>query len=257
MTTLVYLVLDPAAESLELVSAGHPPALVIAPSGAASYLQTEGGVALGATPTATYRSERFPLPTGSTVFLYTDGLVERRGESIDVGLERLRALAANATGDVEALCATVVDELVPDAPPDDVAFVAARVPPLSDSLSTRWPATTSSLPTIRHLLRRWLVGLGATEDEVYDIIVACQEACANAVEHAYGPARALFEVAASHDGGLVRLTVSDRGRWRAPRGDNRGRGIPLMRALMDTVDVRHTDDGTAVTLARHLGAAGA
>ena len=252
MTTLVYLVLDPAKESLELVSAGHPPALVVSPTGSAAYLPSQGGIALGASPTATYRSESFPLPTGATVFLYTDGLVERRGESIDLGLERLRVLAEGFS-DVEALCSSVLERMLPDAPLDDVAFIAARVPPLTDHLTTRWPATPASLPAIRHLLRRWLVSRGATDDEAYDIVVACQEACANAVEHAYGSLPAEFEVEALHADRRVTLTVSDRGRWRPPRGQNRGRGIPIMRALMDTVDVRETADGTAVALARSLG----
>ena len=49
------------------------------------------------------------------------------------------------------------------------------------------------------------------------------------------------------------ITVTDSGRWRAPRGENRGRGLPMMRALADTVDVRQTDEGTAVTLTQRLG----
>ena len=44
------------------------------------------------------------------------------------------------------------------------------------------------------------------------------------------------------------ITVTDHGQWRPPRGENRGRGLPLMHTLMDEVDVRHTDEGTSVTL---------
>ncbi len=51
------------------------------------------------------------------------------------------------------------------------------------------------------------------------------------------------------------MTVTDRGQWRPPRGSNRGRGLPLMRELMDTVDVSHTEHGTAVTLVTTLGSA--
>ena len=49
------------------------------------------------------------------------------------------------------------------------------------------------------------------------------------------------------------ITVTDSGRWRPPRGANRGRGLPLMRALVETADVRQTDAGTVVTLTRRLG----
>jgi anti-sigma regulatory factor (Ser/Thr protein kinase) len=252
MTTLVYAVLDPADESLELVSAGHPPALLIDPAGGAQFLDVDGGVALGATQASTYRSERFGLSAGTTLFAYTDGLVERRGESLDAGLERLRTIAQGAIG-ADALCSAVLDGLVRDAPADDVAFIAARVPPVGDRLSTRWPAAPSSLATIRSVLRRWLAGLGADDDEAYDIVVACQEACANAIEHAYGPGRAEIGVDATHAAGTVTVTVRDRGRWRPPRGENRGRGLELMGVLMDTVDVRHDVGGTAVELTRRIG----
>ena len=132
-------------------------------------------------------------------------------------------------------------------------MIAARLPPLPDELVSRWPADSDVLASVRRLLRRWLRTRGATEEETYDITVACQEACANAVEHAYGPGAAVVR----RRGQLIvtariRLTVRDGGRWRAPRGTHRGRGLPLMRALMETVDVQHGDDGTVVVLERTL-----
>jgi GAF domain-containing protein/anti-sigma regulatory factor (Ser/Thr protein kinase) len=252
MTTLAFLVLDPAAERFEVVNAGHPPPLVISPTGEASFLEISGGVALGVTRERPYRSETHPLPAGSSVFLYTDGLVERRGESIDAGLERLRALAEGSSA-VDALCAAVVEHIVPEPRVDDVAFIAARVPPLGDRLSTQWPATPDSLAGIRTLLRRWLRVNGAAEAELYDITVAAQEACANAIEHAYGPGAASFTVEADHADGEVRIVVRDQGRWRAPRGEHRGRGLSLMRSLMDDVQVTAGEQGgTEVVLTRRL-----
>jgi anti-sigma regulatory factor (Ser/Thr protein kinase)/putative methionine-R-sulfoxide reductase with GAF domain len=237
MTTLVYLVLDPTAESLQLVTA---------------FLTVHGGIPLGATATAVHRAEAFPLLTGSIVLLYTDGLVERRRESIDAGLERLRALA-EGFDDVEQLCAAIVERLVPDEPADDIAFIAARVPPLGDHLHTQWPARADSLAGLRHLLRRWLRARGAGPDEGYDIVVACQEACANAIEHAYAPGAAAFEVELALEARTVRITVRDHGQWRPARGENRGRGLPMMRALMDAVDVRESPAGTEIVLTRTLG----
>ena len=83
--------------------------------------------------------------------------------------------------------------------------------------------------------------------------VASQEACANAIEHAYGPGFAEFTVDAAYADGRVTITISDHGEWREPRGTNRGRGMPLMRELMDDVQVSQTEDGTTVTLVRALG----
>ncbi len=114
MTTLAYAVITPDQELLELVIAGHPPPLVIDPAGAASFLPLAGGVALGTSTVARYRSDAHPFPTGSTVVLYTDGLVESRGRSIDEGLEHLRAVAAGHAS-VDALCTGIVEQLVPDA----------------------------------------------------------------------------------------------------------------------------------------------
>ena len=251
MTTLAYLVLDPAEEQLEIVNAGHPPPLLLGPDGEADFVPLQGTMALGVSGTAVYHSDTVAMPTGSTAVLYTDGLVEKRGVSIDEGLERLCALAAGRH-EVEALCTLLIEELVPDAPPDDIAVLAAHVPELPDRLTTRWPAEADALADVRRLLRRWLSTRAATADEAYDITVACQEACANAIEHAYGPGRAELDVELSYDAGRVRVTVRDKGRWRPPRGQNRGRGLPLMHSLMHTVDVTHGERGTVVVLERRL-----
>jgi anti-sigma regulatory factor (Ser/Thr protein kinase) len=214
-------------------------------------MDVQGSLPLGTSQTEVYASRTVPFPAGSAVVLFTDGLVERRGISIDVGLDRLRELSADS-GDVERLCSTALDELVPREPPDDVAIVVARMPPLRDDLRTSWPATPEALVSVRRILRRWLAFHGAEEEELHDIVVACQEACANAVEHAYGPGHAYFDVAADHRESRVRVTIRDAGRWRPPRGSHRGRGLPLMRALMDSVDVEHGTEGTVVVLERTL-----
>jgi anti-sigma regulatory factor (Ser/Thr protein kinase) len=256
MTTVAYAVLDPAEEELELTLAGHPPPLLVTPGGEPEYLPLQGTVALGAAQGSTYRSQTMPFPAGSMLVLFTDGLVERRGASIDDGLARLQALGAGVE-DVESVCADVVDRLLADEPEDDVAVIAARLPPLTEDLRTRWPAQAEALVAVRHLLRRWLRVHGASENEAYEILVACQEACANAVEHAYGPGRAHFEVDAEHHAAHIRVTVRDQGRWRAPRGTHRGRGLVLMRSLMHAVEVEHGDEGTVVLLERTLSTADA
>ncbi len=254
MTTAVFLAIDPAEQSLTMASAGHPPPLVIAPDGSASYLPVAGGVALGVARGAHYRDETFDLPPGATVLLYTDGVVEVRGESLDDGLERLRLVAERGHPSLEALCDAVIDELVvASRAPDDVALIAARVVPFDDRLVTRWPARVEVLASIRDIMRRWLRHHGATADETYDITVACQEACANAIEHAYGPGNQVFEVEAVREGDTIEVVVRDHGQWRRPRGTHRGRGLPLMKALMHSVDLERTDGGTTVVLRRAVG----
>jgi serine phosphatase RsbU (regulator of sigma subunit)/anti-sigma regulatory factor (Ser/Thr protein kinase) len=253
MTTMAYALIDPDDESIEVVSAGHPPPLVIAADGEATYLPVRGSIPLAVSPAARYEGERFAFEAGSTVLLYTDGLVESRHAPIDRGLERLRAIARGAAG-VELMCTDIVDRQVPTERADDVALIAARLVPLPARLRSRWPAERQALAGIRRLLRRWLKAHGATEEEAYDIVVACQEACANAVEHAYRPGRHWFELdAARDDGHRIRVTVRDEGRWRPPRGVHRGRGVDLMHTLMDSVELDHTERGTVVVLERQLG----
>ena len=134
MTTLVYVEVDPELEQLELVNAGHPPPLVIQPDGTATYLPLQGSIPLGASELARYRADTHPFPAGASIVLYTDGLVERRGESIEQGLERLQALSTGG-GEMEALCARLVDGLVPETRADDIAIIAARFPPPPERLT--------------------------------------------------------------------------------------------------------------------------
>ena len=258
MTTGTYLALDPERETVAVVNAGHPPPLVIDPDGRAEYLDVRPNVALGVSRGSRFRVQECTLRGGSTIVLYTDGVVEVRGEALDAGLERMRQLAERSNSSPQALVEAIVEQMVNKGQPaDDVAVLAAYLPTLDDRLTTHWPAQADALAQIRHLLRRWLRHHGASDDEIYDITVACQEACANAVEHAYAPGDEAFEVEAILDGGAVEISVRDRGQWRRARGTHRGRGMPMMEALMDSVHVQHTADGTTVVLRRQIGAGGA
>jgi serine phosphatase RsbU (regulator of sigma subunit)/putative methionine-R-sulfoxide reductase with GAF domain/anti-sigma regulatory factor (Ser/Thr protein kinase) len=253
MTTAAYLILDPEAERLTVVCAGHPPPMVIDPDGTARFLDPPTGIALGVTRGSRYAEWECDLPAGTTTVLFTDGVVEVRGESLEVGMERMRVLAERGFASLAALCDAAVDELIADGrPADDVALLAVRATPLSDRLETSWPADAESLAGLRHLLRRWLRHHGADADATYDITVACQEAAANAVEHAYAPGTRTFECDAAMEGRTVVVTVRDHGQWRSARGTHRGRGLPMMEALMDRVDVEQHDHGTVVVLRRAL-----
>lgn len=253
MTTLSYAVLDVERERATLVSAGHLPPLLRAPGGETVVMAVDGSAPLGISAASSYKETTFEFPAGSTLLLATDGAVEVRGESIDDGLERLRALLERSD-DLSELCQDVAEGIVRGSPADDdVAVLGARLELLPDVLRTTWPASAETLPAMRPLLRRWLARWGAAEDEIYDIIVAVQEASANAVEHAYAPGTATYDVSARHEHGVICFVVRDRGRWRDPRGTHRGRGISMMRALMETVDVTQDEEGTRVELRRTLG----
>jgi serine phosphatase RsbU (regulator of sigma subunit)/anti-sigma regulatory factor (Ser/Thr protein kinase) len=252
LTTLIYMVLDPERAEARLVSAGHLPPIIVGPDGVARLLDVEGDPPVGAFRAAIYHERTLRLEPGSRVVLVTDGAAEVRGEPLDVGLERLRLLSEQEP-DPRELCGAIAGGAASNGPSnDDVAVLVADVQPLPERLVTRWPADADALGGLRHLLRRWLVGHGATENEIYDITVAVQEAAANAVEHAYAPGTAAFSVDAHDEQGQIVVTVTDRGSWREARGENRGRGFPLMRGLMESVEVEPADHGTSVVLKRTL-----
>jgi anti-sigma regulatory factor (Ser/Thr protein kinase)/putative methionine-R-sulfoxide reductase with GAF domain len=251
MATVAYAILDPSNGKLEYTLAGHPPPLVLDPDGAARFL--EGG---RSGPVGVAGQERFPVATdslrpGETLLLYTDGLIERRDESLDDGLDKLRAVAARSVGVPEQLCEGLVGDL--DDATDDVAVLAVRLaPPHAGRLDLHFSAVPESLSSMRRSLGAWLAASGANEDEAYDVLLAVGEAAANAVEHAYGPVEEEFELTAEARDGDVHVTVADEGHWRPARGENRGRGILVMREVMDQVDVESGEGGTVVRMRLRL-----
>ena len=122
-------------------------------------------------------------------------------------------------------------------------------------LNVTLPAEPESLPGLRRRLGRFLHAAGATDAEQYEITLTVCEAAGNAIEHAYGPGDATFELRAGVEDGRLRITVRDYGDWRPPRGSGRGRGLQMMSTLVDEVDVRRHEDGTEVVLVLRLGGA--
>jgi anti-sigma regulatory factor (Ser/Thr protein kinase) len=117
------------------------------------------------------------------------------------------------------------------------------------------PAEPMELSSLRRAMQLWLAECAASETESYDIVLACNEACANAIEHAYGPGDASVHIDAAFADDEVAITIRDQGRWREPRGDHRGRGLGLIETLMDSVNiVSDPDNGTKVSMTRRLGA---
>jgi serine phosphatase RsbU (regulator of sigma subunit)/anti-sigma regulatory factor (Ser/Thr protein kinase) len=252
MSTCVYAVLDPASGRLRCVNAGHPPPLLLRGDGDATFIAGTPGLPFGVSGESEYTEQQAVLEPGSTLLLYTDGLVEKRGESIDVGLERLRGVAGEAPLEPKALCKRVLDRLIQGSPSDDVALLAVRALPRADRLDLTLPAEPEALAPLRRRLGGWLAHKGVAHDAAYDIVLATCEAAANAIEHAYGPGEARFGVTAWAADSEVTVEVHDRGAWRDQRDPRRGRGFQVMRELMDEVSVNSDGGGTNVRLSRRL-----
>jgi anti-sigma regulatory factor (Ser/Thr protein kinase)/putative methionine-R-sulfoxide reductase with GAF domain len=251
MATAAYAVLDPGTGRLRFATAGHLPPLLIS-NLQATTLEITPAAPLGAFAYSTYPEHEVALEPGAILMLFTDGLVERRDEPVTRGIDELVRVVRGA-GSAEQACASAMAALVPsERLDDDVAVVALRNQPVPSELRIELQANPNVLAGVRNMLRRWLRVRGADEVTVTELILAINEACANAIEHAYPPGPALFELTAEESGGEVTITVSDSGRWRPARQGASARGLKIIGAGTDEVDVRTADDGTTVVMRRRL-----
>jgi serine phosphatase RsbU (regulator of sigma subunit) len=136
IATALFAILGRDGSSLSFASAGHPPPLVVRPDGSAEFLS--GGLS---PPLGTGGNGRRPaagvrLEPGSLILLYTDGLVERRAEGLDEGLDHLRRAARSAGRDPQAFCDAIVAELLgTEGPADDVALLAVATNSVASGMS--------------------------------------------------------------------------------------------------------------------------
>ena len=182
-------------------------------------------------------------------------MVERRADGIKPGLDRLKRALRAGPVEPEPCLDFVLHALTPTGSEDDVALLLMRVDRTTDEpfeLTTR--AQPSALAPIRRAVEAWLADQRIDQSDGWPIVAACNEACANASEHAYPPSEAgSIEVEARREGPRIIVAVNDHGQWRAPRGRNRGRGFTLMNYFMDRVDVERSQEGTTVRMERTLG----
>jgi len=257
MATAVMALLEPSFERLHVSLAGHPAPVVATGAGPATYVDVPVDPPLGVAPPVSRRATTVDLPPGAVVCLYSDGLVERRGVSLDARLGRLRdAVTVRSAQDV---CTTVMVQLIgDDRPTDDVALLTVRRldPPSAEPLELAVPAVASSLRDIRAAAKRWLTTIDARPEDVMDVLLAVGEATSNVVEHAYGPRGGVVHVRLELQRPDVVVTVRDTGHWRSPRGDNRGRGTHIIQAVTDEVTIDRHSNGTELVIRRRVGQAG-
>ena len=256
VATVLFLILDAGAGTVTVASAGHPPPAVVGIDGRVRFLETTRSPPLGVDDHAPASERVHPLAAGDTVLLYTDGLVERRNESINVGFERLRDALHSAPDDVEELCDYVLDRTLGDHPSqDDVAVLTVRLlEQTSGPLALTLPATASSITVARHRLRAWL-RIAAPELEIgvaRDLELAWSEACTNALRHAYGPGDATFSLLAEVVRDEIVLEVRDYGTWREPLGEHGEWGLRLIRAVCLAVEVDRGVNGTLLRMRQSL-----
>jgi len=126
MATVLYAVFDPGRRRMTFSAAGHPSPLIALPNGETHMIEARADPPIGSDADAPRRATEMAVPEGATIYVFTDGVVERRGEHLDIGLERLRQAAI--PGSPHRGCTRIVSQLLSDSQPDDdVAVLALHV----------------------------------------------------------------------------------------------------------------------------------
>ena len=253
--TVVYAVFDSAAGVLRHSSAGHPPPVLACPDGRVELLEGGRGLPLGTGLGAKYRQSVVEVPAGSILLLYTDGLVERRGDSIDDGIDALLSAMREGPLDAEQMLEHVLDELVKGADrADDIAILAARFLPVAPKpLDLEVASRERSLHLVRDAIRTWLEGTALPRSDAEDFLLAAWEVCANAIEHAADPLDDVVRIRADVTDSRVRIVVDDTGRFvPISTRPHRGLGLQLTQTLASELDITTSERGTKVALEKNL-----
>ena len=256
-TTVFLAVLDTESGEFFYSCAGHLPAVLAAPRAKPTLLSDARSVPLVVQRKSSRPQSSVVLPPGSTLMLYTDGLVERRDVSLDDGIARVSETVAGGMHlPVDAVADAVLSEMAPPGGyDDDIAIVVYRQP--YAPLSIEKVVTADQLTDIRHQLAAWMRAATIPDDRVADIVLAVNEACANSIEHGYrGRKPGRVRVEGENDGARVHLRVIDSGSWKPTPADPgvRGRGLLLIRAVSDWLEMECTPTGTTVDMSFRLPA---
>ncbi len=248
LVTCLYAVYDPAAGELVYANAGHLPPLVGAPGRSAHRLPDATEPPLGAEGGG-YTEHRVPVTSGSLFVLYTDGLVERRGVSLDARIDALAALINPEAQSTEALPRVLVNALSPEGGEDDIAILVARV---ADDPAYR--AETIELPDANEAVRRGrrftseLLARWQIPEPIHDdAVLITSELVTNAVVHGRAPIRLRLrttrrELAIEVEDGSSAIPH----KLRPAPEDLHGRGLAIVDQVAESWAARPTGHGKTV-----------
>jgi serine phosphatase RsbU (regulator of sigma subunit) len=254
-TTAVCVVLNPETGELVYSSAGHPPPVLVHSDGTTRMLDDGHTIALGVRSNWVRPEGHVTMPARATLLLYTDGLVERRRNALELGLDRLAATVRDGRASaLDELADHIMSGLAPSGGyQDDVVLLLYRQP---EPLELNFPADVSQLAPTRTALRRWLTRVKVDSDQSMDVLVAAGEAVANAIEHGHRDSpEGMINLSATALTDQVHVIITDSGTWKPAEPaaqSTRGRGITLMRALMQAVTIKSDTAGTTVRLSARI-----
>ena len=253
--TVFYAIVHPTERTIQYASAGHPPGLMVSSSGETTWL--DGGQSeplYGMRPAERRKQASMTYEPGTTLILYSDGLIERRGESLSVGLGRLEDIAKMLSGEEPQ---TICDQLIArfgvgGDREDDVVVMAMKTEEGRLAYHEVFPAVADELGRVRTSIRSWLDSQDLSSGVKDDLLIALGEAAANVVRHAYlDDAPGVMEIRVSARYGTLAVEVADRGSWRDPTGTSGspGLGLGIIRSLTRDFRVDRGVAGTSVSFA--------
>ncbi|MDQ6617207.1 MAG: SpoIIE family protein phosphatase [Actinomycetota bacterium] len=263
---------DPATGVLQLAGGGHPPLLVVS-AGDVQWVDV-GGSPIGFPNAGSDDVVSVELGRSDTAVFYTDGLIESTKDIIK-GLDALARFAGEiADYPAGPLARALVERSLAGAVRNDDSLALVlrrRSPPPKTTwvplapLEYRFTPTSAAVPLARHFLEDWLVRVPVDRAEADDLLLVATELAANAVRHASGHPGSVALRASVH-GPDVTVEVEDDGGeplpLPGPADDlpdglaERGRGMFLVRALVDQLDSRVIDGHTIVRAVRRAVVAG-
>jgi serine phosphatase RsbU (regulator of sigma subunit)/anti-sigma regulatory factor (Ser/Thr protein kinase) len=246
--TVFYVMIDLESNLLSYASAGHPPALLLRRSGEIEWLDDGLSGPLHGDAMVAREDSEAEIGPGDVLILYSDGLIEERGESLTVGLARLHDAARESSAlDAENMCRNLVAKLEPSGRDDVVVLVLEVSGSPAHVYRTVVPADAGELRHIRASVRSWLTEHDTDPDLVDDLLLTLGEAASNVVRHAYrGREVGEISVEIMKDGPKFEVVVSDTGSWMMPDEISSGYGIDIINAISDSVEIEETVEGTCV-----------
>ncbi|MGW6459192.1 ATP-binding SpoIIE family protein phosphatase [Streptomyces sp. NPDC055078] len=251
IATCAYAVHDPNEAKLVYASAGHLPILVRDEDGTVRRAADPTGPPLG-TGGWLHTSGTIALPPGSSAVLYTDGLVERRGEDIDDGVAALERALSGATGSPQVVCDRLLRSLgVTAEHDDDVAVLVVQHPTrTSGSAELFHNAALDLLGGIEAAPRARAFASGVLASwrfspELHDLgVLATSELVANSLQHGTPPMR--LRLRRTDRRLIIEVTDGDEHlprRRRAETEDEAGRGISIIATIASSWGSRRTPGG--------------
>jgi CheY-like chemotaxis protein/anti-sigma regulatory factor (Ser/Thr protein kinase) len=254
MVTCLVAKVDPITGDCTVASAGHPAPVVDAGSGA-SVMALRPGAPLGAAFSAA-AEHRFALPLGGRLLLYTDGLTDVRGASVEDRQAQL-ATACHTSATAEECVDAVLASMLDGRSRDDIALLAVQRRS-DDDLDVTVEAVPAALAQVRAVMRRWFQHLEVGEPTSAELLLGAGELLANVCTHAYQLPGGSMRLEAMRRHDVVTIAVTDHGTWRDERDRGGGRGLDLAGAIADGLHIDALDGGgTRAVLTRQLPGTGA